>query len=237
MNPAPGPLVRLRRRLLELLAPGVFYALKRRFWNRSWARPDFPSPKSFWYLPEGVIQRPIREAVESDWWPKSGRALDIGCGDGRIAAYLASRGMESLGVDFAAPAIERARERFGESPMLRFEVKDICQGTPGPLPFDAVVDRGCFHGLPERLRPGYLRTLRDCTRPGTRLLLMLKLSGRMDLDLLTRERLAAAGALEVRARFDPPFSVERWELIVFNSRGDDDPARSLPGLVVRMTRR
>lgn len=46
----------------------------------------------------------------ADRLPASGVLLDIGCGTGRDAVYLASRGHTVLGLDRSAEAIERARE-------------------------------------------------------------------------------------------------------------------------------
>ena len=41
------------------------------------------------------------------------RALDLGCGDGRLCAWLAARGATVVGVDCAAARIALARERCG----------------------------------------------------------------------------------------------------------------------------
>lgn len=237
MNRRPGALIRGRRKLLSLAAPGLDHSLKRRFWTRAWARADTPSPRNFWFLPEGIVPRQVKEAVETGWFPRGGRVVDIGCGDGRIAAYLASAGFDVLGVDFAAPAIERARARFGASETMRFQVLDICEQAPEPGPFDAIVDRGCYHGLPKRHRSGYLRSVTSCSRPGTRLLLMVKLTGDMDVGSKARARLAARALENMDARFAPRFALDESEHVWFNSRGDDDEARSIPGLVLRMTRR
>ena len=38
-----------------------------------------------------------------------GRALDIACGEGRNAIWLAHRGWRATGVDFSSVAVERAR--------------------------------------------------------------------------------------------------------------------------------
>ena len=44
-----------------------------------------------------------------------GRALDVGCGTGRDACYLAGRGWQVTGVDIVAAAIGRARRRAAAS--------------------------------------------------------------------------------------------------------------------------
>ena len=54
--------------------------------------------------------------------PKPGeRILDLGCGTGALAAEIAARGAEVLGVDRSEEMIAQARKKF---PALRFEVMD-----------------------------------------------------------------------------------------------------------------
>jgi SAM-dependent methyltransferase len=45
----------------------------------------------------------------------AGRALDLACGEGRNAIWLAKRGWSVTGVDFSEVAIERARKLAGEA--------------------------------------------------------------------------------------------------------------------------
>src|SRR5512147_2591515 len=55
-----------------------------------------------------------------------GRALDLGCGVGANAIYLAQHGFEVTGVDFAKAAIEKARTRAREaSVQVNFIVDDL----------------------------------------------------------------------------------------------------------------
>jgi methyl halide transferase len=76
----------------------------------------------------------------------SGRALDIGCGTGTNARYLASRGYEVVGVDVSGLAVERAAAV--EGPMggsVELRQLDFLTDEPPAGPFDLVFDRGCFH--------------------------------------------------------------------------------------------
>ncbi|MCC7123618.1 MAG: class I SAM-dependent methyltransferase [Acidobacteria bacterium] len=76
-----------------------------------------------------------------------GRALDIGCGTGTHALWLASHGFDVVGIDIAPRAIERARTKAALTPTatVRFAVLDILASLPDGGPFDFVFDRGVFH--------------------------------------------------------------------------------------------
>lgn len=76
-----------------------------------------------------------------------GRALDVGCGTGTNALYLAHHGFDVVGVDIAPLAVERARARA--KGRCRFETVDFLNGTPPGGPFQVVFDRGCFHTFDE----------------------------------------------------------------------------------------
>ncbi|MFJ7969641.1 methyltransferase, FxLD system [Streptomyces sp. NPDC096324] len=96
-----------------------------------------------------------------------GRALDVGCGTGEVAAHLARVGYTVDAVDFADSAIARAREEHASIEGVRWLQLDIERDDPAPLheegydlitlrlvyPF--VKDRSrTVHGLGERLRDG-----------------------------------------------------------------------------------
>ncbi|WP_331735579.1 methyltransferase, FxLD system (plasmid) [Streptomyces sp. NBC_01166] len=63
--------------------------------------------------------------VEHALAPEGGRALDIGCGTGELAAYLASLGYTVDAVDFAEGALERARVEQAESEGVRWLCLDV----------------------------------------------------------------------------------------------------------------
>ncbi|MEU5842199.1 class I SAM-dependent methyltransferase [Rhodococcus sp. NPDC047139] len=45
-----------------------------------------------------------------------GRALDLGCGEGRHSLWLATRGWEVVGVDFSEVALDKARQIAAQAP-------------------------------------------------------------------------------------------------------------------------
>jgi SAM-dependent methyltransferase len=76
-----------------------------------------------------------------------GRTLEIGCGTGTNALYLAQRGFEVVGVDIAAAAVEQARAKAHGR--CRFETVDFLNEARPGAPFEFVFDRGCFHTFDE----------------------------------------------------------------------------------------
>ena len=104
------------------------------------------------------------------------RALDVGCGTGTTSIYLAERGWDVTGVDFAPNAIRRARRkgrRLTGPGTVIFASADVSH--PDFLgqvqSFDLVIDVGCLHSLTPDLHPGYAANLKRLTRPGTTYLL------------------------------------------------------------------
>jgi 2-polyprenyl-3-methyl-5-hydroxy-6-metoxy-1,4-benzoquinol methylase len=81
--------------------------------------------------------------------PHIRRILDLGCGSGRNAVPLENAGYEVHGVDSAPESIEicrhfvRAPERFREASAASLPFPGAC--------FDAVLDVGCLHMLPDRV--------------------------------------------------------------------------------------
>jgi SAM-dependent methyltransferase len=76
-----------------------------------------------------------------------GRTLEVGCGTGTNAIFLAERGFDVLGVDIAPLALEKAREKARGR--CRFETVDFLTAAPPGGPFQFVFDRGCFHVFDE----------------------------------------------------------------------------------------
>src|SRR5262249_160804 len=76
---------------------------------------------------------------------KPGRTLEVGCGTGTNALWLAAHGFDVLGVDVSPLAIDKARAKAVNVTNCRFEVLDFLQSDPAGAPFDFLFGRGCFH--------------------------------------------------------------------------------------------
>ena len=101
-----------------------------------------------------------------------GQALDLGCGTGTNAIYLAQRGFTVAGVDIASRAIAQARHKAQEAGVaVDFRVGDVTDLPADLGPRDLALDVGCFHSLPAAGKPAYVRSLRRVLRPGGMFLL------------------------------------------------------------------
>ncbi|CAG6391238.1 class I SAM-dependent methyltransferase [Streptomyces cocklensis] len=103
-----------------------------------------------------------------------GRALDLGCGPGRNALFLASHGFEVDAVDLSPVAVAWAEDRAREAGAgVRFLCGDAFALPAAELsgPYDLVVDSGCFHHLAPHRRVSYLALLDRVLAPGGRLAL------------------------------------------------------------------
>jgi SAM-dependent methyltransferase len=95
-----------------------------------------------------------------------GRALDLGCGPGRNALYLASLGFEVDAVDLSPAAIAWAEDRAREAGAdVRFHCADAFTATGLDGPYDLIHDSGCFHHLPPHRRISYLALLDRALAP------------------------------------------------------------------------
>jgi SAM-dependent methyltransferase len=111
------------------------------------------------------------------WWSRGMRLLDIGCGDGMIAAWFAETGLDVLAVDASPERIARARESFRGVVRLKFEVMDICRAVTFDQSFDALMDHDCLARLPAAERATYVTNVAAAARPGARFLLVLPAPG------------------------------------------------------------
>jgi SAM-dependent methyltransferase len=113
--------------------------------------------------------------------PPPGRALDIGCGSGRDAVYLAKRGWQVTGLDFAPEGLEKAKQRAAEQGAnIEWVQGDVGKlGQLGLEPgYSLIYDFGCIQGLPDDARHGAAAGIGQLAAPQAALLVFAFSSAR-----------------------------------------------------------
>jgi SAM-dependent methyltransferase len=95
-------------------------------------------------------------------FPTTGDALELACGRGRAAVWLAGRGLNYHGVDVSPVAIDLARKlvaHHGLAERCRFDAHDLDHGLPDGPPVDLLFcylfrDPTLEDSIVERLKPG-----------------------------------------------------------------------------------
>ncbi len=134
----------------------AFYDLAYRFSKPRWDT-NVPPPE-------------LVELVESG--EAGRRALDLGCGTGANAIYLAQHGFTTVGVDFSPRAIKLAGQKAERAAVtVAFQLGDVSRLGFLREPFDLVLDIGCFHGLDTQSRVRYAQHLARLTHKESKFLL------------------------------------------------------------------
>lgn len=107
--------------------------------------------------------------------PATGRALDFGCGLGRLTRALATRFDEVVGVDLSAAMVEQARRLHADTPAATFLVNARPELAPlDDESFDLVLSLIALQHVSRRVAiRRYLAELVRVTRPGGTLVLQL----------------------------------------------------------------
>ena len=157
--------------------------------------------------------------------PEHGRALDVGCGEGVYATYLAQQGFSVVGLDFVPAALAAAKARAEQAGVdVKLREGDVVDYI-APSPFDVVLDSGCLHHLPKAKVSAYRPKLDEWLAPGGDFVLVHFAHGpRVPIPKgprhMTRdEAIALFAPFELRAYdetyFDVPFPMGRMRAGVY----------------------
>ncbi len=132
------------------------------YWNKAYKEkpiPQYPSQFAISVLPELAV---------------GARVLDIGCGNGRDALFLASHGHSVVGADASSEAIAKANA--AGVPTAQFEQLDLySQQQVGAFierhsgEFDVVYARFFIHAVDASGETVFWRIAKNCLKPGGRI--------------------------------------------------------------------
>jgi len=160
-----------------------------------------------------------------------GKAVDIGCGTGTNAIWLAQHGFEATGVDISARAVEMARAKAADAGGdCTFAAVDFLHEAVGGGPFSLAFDRGCFHSVgPGDERAAFACGVARLLEPGG---LWLSVSGSTDAP--PRD----GGPPQVSAREITEAVEEHFEILLLQAEHlRNDAGETLPAWRCVMRRR
>lgn len=127
------------------------------YWDRRWAEAGHDS-ESF----QDLTIYPIRYA-EMVMQDRSKRALEIGCGLGRVLKHYAHQGFRISGIERSHVAVERLHK---ESPSLDVREGDVLALPYANREFDIVMAFGVFHNLEIGIEKALAETARILKQSG-----------------------------------------------------------------------
>lgn len=150
----------------------------------------------------GVTPPELVDVVEGEHRLEPARAIDLGCGTGTNAVYLARHGWDVTAIDFTPRAVKKARRRIESAGVkVRLIEGDVTRldelGVQGS--FRLFFDLGCFHGIPQDRREAYARGIAARAEPRALFLMWAFGVRRPPRPAITREEVEAtfAGAWEI----------------------------------------
>src|SRR5262249_10479614 len=127
-------------------------------WERRYQQDDTPWDTG---QPSSELVRVINEEKIEPC-----RAVELGCGTGTNAVWLAQQGFDVTGVDLAPLAIQRAEERArAAGAQVRFLAADVLNLPDLEVPFRFFFDRGCYHIVRRIDAARYVKNVARITTP------------------------------------------------------------------------
>jgi len=128
-------------------------------WEEKYQSGDIPWDTGH---PSTELERSIPEAGIQPC-----RAIELGCGTGSNAIWLAQQGFEVTAVDFSSSALERARQKATAANVrIQFLQADVLNPLVFKEPFAFIFDRGCYHVVRRLDVEKFLDTIERISEPG-----------------------------------------------------------------------
>lgn len=131
-------------------------------------------------IPRWDIPRPqpvIVDLVENN--RVTGPVLDLGCGTGENAMFMAERGLSVTAIDFSDRALEKARRKTEDRGLHvdyrsldALNLHKLTEETGGASSFRTAIDSCLFHVLSDTDRSVYVRNLAHVMESGSELFLL-----------------------------------------------------------------
>jgi SAM-dependent methyltransferase len=145
------------------------------------------------------------------------RVIELGCGTGINAVWLAQQGFDVSAVDFNRLAMEKARARAkAAGATVNLVLADVLNLAEEFEPFPLFFDRGCYHVVREIDVAANVRTLQRVTAPGS---LGVILCGNAKEPHEKGQGPPVVSAEQMHAELEPAFEIVRLREYYFD-KGD-----------------
>lgn len=131
------------------------------FWDIAYREGDYLEHWEYPHPPQELVS-----ILATGLIPPGGTVLDVGCGGGREAIFLAQCGFRTIGVDLSSEALKIARQRSSAAVIeVDWRLGDVLDLPVTDASVDFVTDRGCFHLIDEDCRPDFAAEIERVLRP------------------------------------------------------------------------
>ncbi|WP_305455855.1 class I SAM-dependent methyltransferase [Bacillus mycoides] len=130
------------------------------FWNEFYTNREKDVP-----FFANVPDENLVSYIQTEWISKE-KVLELGCGPGRNAIYLAKQGFDVTAVDLSIEGINWAKERALENGI---EIQFVCESIFNldfQDEYDFVYDSGCLHHIPPHRRMNYVDLVKNSLKSG-----------------------------------------------------------------------
>ena len=172
----------------------------------------------------GTVSSELLELISKDKIPTGSRILDVGCGVGTEAVFLAIREMKVTAIDISEAALEIGRQLANVYDVpVEFRLADVLSLPFENQSFNVVTDRGCFHCLDGDERKRYaLEINRVCISGG--IFILRCFSENNDTTLRTWVR--PSRSQDLLNLFSPLMDLEKLERIYSLPKPGSNPSEA-----------